>query len=52
MKFKNCQFEEEEYICYATLLPNENYFNYLSGEEIKKQKISKEGEIQIKMNVC
>jgi len=51
MRFKNCAFEEEEYICYVALLPNENSLPFGSGEEVK-QEITRAGEIQIKMNVC
>ena len=51
MRFKKCNYEGEEYICYASLLHNENHLDY-SGEEVKKPKITKAGEIQIKMNVC
>jgi len=51
MKFKSCSFDGEEYICYATILPNEELS--LNSNPIKiKQNITKGGEIQVKMNVC
>lgn len=52
MKFKNCQFEGDEYICIASLSPNEVSYPFLSRKEDVKQAITKQGDIQIKMNVC
>jgi len=51
MKFKNCEFEGEEYFCYATILPNEEVILEFNSIKIK-QEVMQGGEIQVKMNVC